>query len=249
MKITSEFKSFFLSIFKNTLDFVFPSVCPGCDKEINSNQLFCSTCFKQITFIKKPVCHRCGLPLMCEQTDEKMLCSDCLKKRPQYDRARAVFVYDTVSKGCILKLKYADKMEYSKPFVELLYQAGQELFFKTDIIMPVPMHWKRKLKRKYNQADLLARGLATKTALLYSNDNLIRSRHTPIQENKSVSERNKNVKDAFEVKKPEKIKKKSILLIDDVYTTGATVNNCAKALKAAGAKAVYVLTIAKTLKK
>jgi len=249
MKITREIRFFLSSIVQNVLDFIFPSTCPCCDKTIESNNLFCDTCFHQITFIKKPMCYRCGQPLPIEITNKKVLCSDCLKKRPLFDLARAVFIYDYVSKDCILKLKYADRMEYAYPLVELLHQAGGELFEKTDIIMPVPMHWRRKLLRKYNQADLLGRLLAKKEHLLYSSNNLLRARYTQVQENKTISERNKNVKDAFCVKYPEKIKNKSILLVDDVLTTGATVNNCAKALKKEGAKAVYVLTVAKTLKR
>ncbi len=249
MKITSQIGLFLSSITKNVTDFIFPSTCPCCNKTIEPTNLFCGKCFHQISFIKKPFCYRCALPLHVDAPGEKLLCSDCLKKRPIYDLARAVFIYDSVSKSCILKLKYADRMEYAYPLVELLYQAGDELFLKTDIIMPVPMHWRRKLKRKYNQADLLARLLAKKTNLLYSSNNLIRSRFTEVQENKTLIERNKNVKGAFCVKYPQKIQNKSILLIDDVFTTGSTVNNCAKTLKEAGAKAVYVLTVAKTLKR
>ena len=249
MKITREITTFVSSVFKNMVDFVFPSTCPCCDKAIESHQLFCDKCFHQITFIKKPMCYRCGQPLLLEKAKGKVLCPDCLKKRPLYDIARAAFIYDSASKASILKLKYTDRMEYAYPLVELLYQAGCDLFSKTDIIMPVPMHWRRRLKRKYNQADLLGRLLAKKTHILYSSKNLIRSRHTEVQENKTLSERNKNVKDAFCIKKPQEIQNKTILLIDDVFTTGATVSNCAKALKKDGAKAVYVLTIAKTLKR
>ena len=249
MKITREITTFVSSVFKNMVDFVFPSTCPCCDKTIESHQLFCDKCFHQITFIKKPMCYRCGQPLLLEKSKGNILCPECLKKRPLYDIARAAFIYDSVSKASILKLKYTDRMEYAYPLVELLYQAGSDLFSKTDIIMPVPMHWRRRLKRKYNQADLLGRLLAKKTHIPYSSKNLIRSRHTEVQENKTLSERNRNVKDAFCIKKEQEIQSKTILLIDDVFTTGATVSNCAKTLKKAGAKAVYVLTVAKTLKR
>ncbi len=251
MKITREIKFFILSIWQTGIDFIFPQKCPNCDKQIDATQLFCEKCFHQISFIKPPICHRCGLPLSCENyhPNDKILCPDCLKKRPTYDLARAVFVYDSFSKTSILKLKYADKMEYALPFTELMQQAGRDLFEKTDIIMPVPMHWRRKLKRKYNQADLLGNALAKKVKIPYMSNVLVRSRHTETQENKSFQERNRNVKDAFTITQVNKVKNKHILLIDDVFTTGATVNNCAKALKKAGAKAVYVLTIAKVVKR
>ena len=194
--------------------------CPCCDKAIESHQLFCDKCFHQITFIKKPMCYRCGQPLLLEKAKGKVLCPDCLKKRPLYDIARAAFIYDSASKASILKLKYTDRMEYAYPLVELLYQAGCDLFSKTDIIMPVPMHWRRRLKRKYNQADLLGRLLAKKTHILYSSKNLIRSRHTEVQENKTLSERNKNVKDAFCIKKPQEIQNK---IENTLYQSGSRI--------------------------
>lgn len=251
MKITREIKFFIDSLYKATINFAFPQTCPNCDTQIDECQLFCEKCFHQISFIKPPFCYRCGLPLNSDgyHPNDKILCPNCLKKRPTYDLARAVFIYDSFSKTSILKLKYADKMEYAYPFIELMRQAGKELFEKTDIIMPVPMHWKRQLKRKYNQADLLGRTLSKKIKIPYMAKVLIRSRHTETQENKSFEERNHNVKDAFQVRNPLAIKNKRILLIDDVFTTGATVNNCAKALKKSGAKAVYVLTIAKAIKR
>ncbi len=251
MKITSKITSLIFEIGQNIIDFVFPPACPYCDKTIDSHNLFCQECFKKISFIERSICHWCGKPLFLEDISqtEKMLCPDCMNKRPVYDLARAVFIYDNFSKISILKFKYADKMEYSYQFVNLMQRAGRDLFDKTDLIIPVPMHWKRRLRRYYNQADVLGKLLAKRVHIPYSSKILFRSRYTSPQENKSFNERKHNVKDAFCVRKNTLIKGKNILLIDDVFTTGATVNNCAKALKKAGAKAVYVLTIAKALKK
>ena len=140
-------------------------------------------------------------------------------------------------------------MEFANSFMPFMMQAGAPLLNKSDLIVAVPMHWKRKLSRKYNQADVLAKILSKKTKIPYHSNILVRSQYTQKQENKSFKERNKNVKNAFKIKNKKLVKGKRILLIDDVFTTGATVSNCAKTLKKEGAKAVYVLTIAKAIKK
>ena len=125
-----------------------------------------------------------------------------------------------------------------------MIKAGADLFEKTDIIIPVPLHWRRKLKRMYNQADVLGELLAKKLNKSYRSNLLIRRKNTHTQENKTLQERLKNVRNAFQINKHLVIEGKSILIIDDVLTTGATMNACAKELKKNGAKAVYVLTIA-----
>lgn len=246
MKFTSKILYFFTETSKNIIDFVFPNICLCCDKSISKDKMFCSDCFSKIPFVQGTICYRCGHKLNLLPSQEKILCTKCLKKRPVYDKARAVFQYNSSSKNSILKFKYTGKIEYSRQFVQLLMQAGKELFPETDIIIPVPMHPKRKLSRGYNQAAVLANLLSKKTKIAYDEKILIRHKHTPKQENKTFEERHKNVKDAFIVKNKRKIKNRTVLLIDDVLTTGATVNNCAKTLKKAGASSVFVLTIAHT---
>lgn len=248
MKFTRKIIFFISETGQNIFDFVFPRVCPCCEKTTDKNKIFCDNCFSKITFIQGTICHRCGRKLSLLPSTEKILCTKCLKKRPSYDMARAVFQYSSYSKNSILKFKYGGKIEYAHFFANLMEQAGKDLFKETDLIMPVPMHWKRKLLRGYNQAGILAHLLSKKTNIPYDEKTLIRFKHTQKQENKTLEERNKNVKNAFFVTKPEKIKNKTVLLIDDVFTTGATVNNCAKTLKKAGALAVFVLTIAHTTK-
>ena len=228
---------------------MFPRTCPNCNKVIENKKIFCNHCFKNISFISKNICQWCGTPLVSRHTNEKLLCTKCMNKRPTYDMARAAFIYEVFSRDAILKFKYADKMGFANAFIPFMVQAGAPLLEKSDLIVAVPMHWKRKLSRKYNQAEILAKILSDKTKIPYHTNILFRSKYTPKQENKSFKERNANVKNAFKIKNKKKIKGKRILLVDDVFTTGATVSNCAKTLKKAGAKAVYVLTIAKAVKK
>ena len=248
MKITRKILYFIIESSKNIFDFAFPHICICCDKSIDKEKIFCNECFSKITFMQGTLCYRCGKKLPLLPTNEKTLCANCLKKRPTYDKARSVFQYNAISKNCILKFKNTGKIEYVHQFVALLEQAGKDLFLETDIIMPVPMHWKRKVSRGYNQAGLLGKFLSKKTKIPYNEEILIRFKHTPKQEKKTNKERHKNVKNAFLIKNPEKIKNKKILLIDDVLTTGATMNACAKELKKAGAQAVFVLTLAQTSK-
>lgn len=246
MKITRKILYFILTTYKNAMEFTFPHTCICCDKSIEKEKIFCDDCFSKIPFVEGNLCYRCGRKLNLLPINEKMLCADCLNKRPIYDKARAAFQYNTVSKSCILKFKNTGRMDYKKQFVALLEQAGKDLFPDTDIIMPVPLHWRRKVSRGYNQAGVIGKALSKKIKIPYTDKILIRSRHTPKQEKKTNKERHKNVKNAFMVKKPRKIKNKTVLLIDDVLTTGATVNTCAKELKKAGAQTVFVLTIAHT---
>ena len=244
MKITSRLKKILQKSIHDFFDFIFPPQCPYCDKIINRQQILCDECFQKIHFITGSICYRCGRPLPASDTNEKLLCAKCLKKRKAYDMARSVFFYEPFSRFAILKLKNADRTDLRWFFVHFMLHAGRDLFDKTDIIIPVPLYWYRKAKRKYNQSAVLGELLAKKINKQYSESTLIKIRNTHSQEKKSGKERIKNVKDAFDVRKPNLIYGKTVLLIDDVLTTGATAESCAKTLKKHGAKAVYVLTIA-----
>lgn len=248
MQITSKIYRFFQLIWHQLIDFAIPLTCPYCDKIIDSKQILCDECYEKIRFIHGTKCYRCGRPLPLEETDEKILCGTCLEKRPIYDQARSVFIYDDFSRKAILRLKYSDRTDFRRFFVHFMLKAGTDLFEKTDMITPVPLHWKRKLKRMYNQADVLGELIAYKLNKPYHSRLLIRQKNTIAQERKTAKERLQNVKEAFSINKPELVHGKTILIIDDVLTTGATVNACAKELKEQGAKAVYVLTIAMAIR-
>ncbi len=237
--------NFFKQTFMWILNFILPPLCPICKKNILEANALCADCYKKIHFISKPYCSICGRPFYIK-TFGKNLCGDCLKKKPVYHRARSAFIYDDFSKQLILSFKHADKTEHLPLLVNLLSQAGKELLSETDIIIPVPLHRLRLMKRKYNQAALLAQKLAHIHQKPYLPDSLIRVRHTKSQEHLKASERAKNMKKAFRVKNPHLIQDKRILLIDDVLTTGSTVSECAKVLLKSGAQKVYVLTLART---
>jgi len=237
MKISS-------SILRKIFDFIFPPSCLICHKKVEGDNMLCPDCFKKIHFICSPVCQICGTPLDYEGV---LLCPSCLQKKFYFEKNRSAVVYNAFSKKLILPFKHQDKIELTSFMASALLRAGEELFPLVDTLIPVPIHRRKMLKRKYNQAALLAQMLSKKTHKKYLPLGLKKDFYGQSQGHLSPKKRFQNVKSSFSVPSTKKIKGKSILLIDDVFTTGATVNECAKTLKKAGAKSVYVLTFAKVL--
>lgn len=160
---------------------------------------------------------------------------------------RSSFIYDDESKNLILDLKFRDKTAYAETLANLLYTAGADILAENpDVLIPVPIHRLRLLKRRYNQSAVLAKYLSYKTKIPTDFSSLIRCQNTIPQVALSGAARRNNLKHAFEVKYPHKIKGKKVVLIDDVSTTGSTLNECAKVLRKAGAAEVYALTLART---
>lgn len=171
-------------------------------------------------------------------------CGACQKTSRSFDQAVSALRYDDESRQMVIGFKHQDKPEYAKYFAKLLKQAGTDLFADTDFIIPVPLHQKRLFTRRYNQSALLTNILARELSINHYPDLLMRTKNTPPQQGNS-NKRFKNVAGAFKVASNLKkdIQHKNILLVDDVYTTGSTAENCAKVLKRAGANKVYVLTV------
>lgn len=234
-------------IFNTILDFLFPPECPICQNPVSDPLSICPECFKKIKFITPPLCEICGRPFEFEVYG-KTVCGKCLQKKPVYDKARSAFLYDSFSKQLILPFKYSDRTDLAPLLGQFLIRAGAELLDQSDLIVPVPLNRWRLMKRKYNQAGILGKIISKKTGIPFSPFVLKRLRATKSQERLREKDRIKNVRNAFIIKNNKLIKNKKILLIDDVLTTGATVNECAKILKRNGAKSVYVLTVAHTLK-
>ncbi len=177
-----------------------------------------------------------------------MICGKCLQKRPEYFKALAVLNYDEASKTLIAKFKYFDQTNLAKYFAELMFKQAEEILPDIDFIAPIPLHKFRIIKRKYNQSALLAKNigvLSDKKVLL---DLLVRIKNNKPQALLSQKARKKNVAGIFKVKEKYSatIKGRNILLIDDVITTGATVESCCKVLKKCGVNKIYVLTLVKT---
>lgn len=200
--------------------------------------------WSRIRFLDGPVCDGCGAPF---EFDSGVRCAACLAKPRAFDAARAACLYDETSRDPILKLKHADRLDLAPMFARWLSRTARELIDEADAITPVPLHPFRLLGRRYNQAAEVARPLAAMTGTPYLPDVLVRRRATATQAGRSGSGRRRNVAGAFET--PERKRKLvdglRILLIDDVLTTGATAEGCARALKAAGAARVDLAVIAR----
>ena len=239
---------FWLQTFINLL---LPPRCIKCGKILSLSDGLCAECFNKIRFISQPMCYCCGQPF-CHETGlkfaKKQLCGRCLKKKKHLFRMqRSAFIYDDESKNLILDLKFRDKTGSAKVLANMLYTAGADIWQeKPDIIIPVPIHRLRLLKRRYNQSAILAKYLSQKTLIPTDCESLVRHRNTTPQVELSGNARRQNLKQAFSVKYPQQIKGKKVVLIDDVSTTGSTLNECAKVLNKAGAAAIYTLTLART---
>ncbi len=195
-------------------------------------------------FIAEPLCDGCGAPF---EYDIGGRCAACLAQPRAFDRARAACLYDEASRDLILKFKHADRTDLSRLFSRWIARAAAELLAEADAVAPVPLHPTRLLGRRYNQAAEIARPLARAHRLAYLPDALVRARRTDSQGGKSGSGRRRNVAGAFAVPdtRRRQVEGRRILLIDDVLTTGATAEGCARALLAAGASAVDVAVVAR----
>ena len=230
-------------------DIAFPPRCPSCREQVTANGNFCAQCFEQLRMISAPYCHQCGIPFVVS-VEKEALCPECLAEPPSFDKARAVMVYDKVSAPLITALKFNDQWAGIQRHAQMMMGASHGLLEGADYLVPVPLHWKRLIKRKYNQSALLAFGISKQSGLHCAPDVLRRMRATQPQMELDRKLRVQNVRKAFAVPQemvpyvPDKV----IVLVDDVITTGATVSACAKVLKKAGAKEIRVLALARTVK-
>lgn len=236
-----------MKIFKNFVKIIFPSHCLACEKIISADGLFCANCWPKLQFISEPKCAICAYPF--EFQGLSLLCAKCLTKKPSFDKSVAIFRYNWVIRKIISSLKYRDQTFVAKKFARLLFDKAKNEIAACDLIIAVPLHYKRLKKRKFNQAILLAKNLSKfAPEKKFYVDFLVRIKHTKPQVELKKKERENNLKNAFALNEKylQLVRGKKIILIDDVTTTGATLENCAKVLKKSGAIEVVTLVIAKT---
>ena len=226
-------------------DIVVPPVCLACQRPLGSHDALCAACWRQIRFIRPPLCDRLGLPLPFD-TGGVMISGAALKDPPPYDRARAVAQFDHVMRELIHKFKYADRLDARALLGRWLAASGQELIVDADMIVPVPLHRWRLLRRKFNQAAILAREVSRTTGVPYEPSLLTRTKNTRQQVGLSEAERRRNLSGAFHIGKraAARIVGRNVVLVDDVITTGSTIGACARVLKRAGAARVDILALA-----
>ena len=223
-----------------------PSFCLACDKPLGSapDLLFCPDCLEKLHFIKSPLGPCCGRVYLVAAGGDHH-CGTCLTTPRHFTRARALFLYEEPLKKVIHSFKYQGKTDSLPSFASFARNLPQFAEMKeVDLIVPVPLHPSRLRERGFNQALLLARAFFPKDRRVTPNL-LIRSRPTAPQTGFSGTARRINLKNAFAIIKPHRLAGKKILLVDDVFTTGTTVNECARVLKKAGAIEVLVLTLAR----
>ena len=231
------------------LDVLLPPRCLACRGAVDRQGLLCAACWRQISFITPPHCAVCGLPFG-HDVGAEAICGQCLARPPRFDRARAAAVYDDGSRPLLLGFKLADRTEMAAALGGWLARAGAELLADADLIVPVPLHRWRLWRRRFNQSALLALKLGRESGIEVVPDLLMRKRATPTQRGLSAGERRRNVAGAFALRPvhTQRAQGARVLLIDDVLTTGATVEEAARVLRRAGVVRIDVLTLARVVR-
>lgn len=242
--------------FEWLVDWLYPPRCRACGGIIHGRdaEVFCPLCWSQIRFVSHPLCNICGRPFP-DASGEDHLCASCLAQPPHFERARSWACYSREENSedplrhVVQRFKYGRKVSLGKPLGRLLAQGARCFLAESDIdlIIPVPLHPKRLRWRGFNQAVLLARQVSRAHHLPLDPFVLCRGKETPPQTQLTEIERRKNMRGAFMLSAKKSVHGRRLLLVDDVYTSGATVNECSRTLKAGGAKQVYVLTLARTV--
>lgn len=234
--------------FRLALDVALPPLCPSCREPVGEASGLCAGCWSKLSPIERPFCERLGIPFTYDP-GPGILSMQAIADPPAYQRARAVVRYDEVARTLVHALKYGDRLDLAPTMGRWMARSGRELFAGADLIVPVPLHWRRLWARRFNQSAALARIVSGVSGIAVSTTALKRVKATPQQVGLSKSERALNVQGAFRVGAEGKaeIARRNVVLLDDVLTSGATVDSCARALLRAGARNVDVLVFARVV--
>ena len=225
--------------FHNILNFVYPPACPLCNAGVSTHGEFCADCWTAVNWIDGPKCAKCGYPFASGyEPDGDMLCPTCAAGKSELDWIRSACVYDDASKQIMLPFKHAGKIKYARAMSNARIWALRDVDVSNiDIVMPVPLAWRRLFHRGYNQASLLARPIAHAMGVVLDYDS-VRRKYRPDMGHKTARQRAENIRGVFRVVHPDKIRGKHILLVDDVMTSGATFSELRRVLMRAGAAGV-----------
>ena len=229
------------------MDIVYPGRCPVCDNVLNfgCRDYICHECADKIKFVEEPYCKKCGKPIMDENAE---YCVDCQKKTFTYIYGRALFVYDRHMRRSIARFKYSGRREYARFYAKKLYERYNDWIqvIRPDAYIPIPVHRKRYNKRGYNQAEEIGDCLSELTDIPCMKNIVMRTKNTLPQKELSQIERKSNIEGAFFIKQASEEmcqKLECVIIIDDIYTTGSTIEECAKVLKNCGVNKIYFLCI------
>ncbi|MCQ2582123.1 MAG: ComF family protein [Alphaproteobacteria bacterium] len=227
----------------SVLEFLYPATCPLCNARVSTHGELCADCWGEFHWIDKPKCAKCGYPFASDlDLGLETLCPVCAAGKCELDWIRSACVYDDGSKVAMLPFKHCGKTQYSTFMSRAMMWALRDVDCSAiDIVMPVPLAYKRLWHRGYNQATLLARPIARALGLKMDLES-VRRKYRDSMGHKTAVQRAQNIRGVFNVVRPENLKDKNILLVDDVMTTGATFDELKRVLKRAGAKNIYGLT-------
>jgi ComF family protein len=227
---------------------LFPAICLGCHEITGRQGTLCPKCWGKVRFIERPYCEVLGTPFSLDHGDGA-ISGDALADPPPFRRLRSVAAYGDVARKLVQSLKYQDRTDLAPWMAVWMARAGRELLKDAAVIVPVPLHPMRYLSRRFNQSAELSRAVSRLSGVAFDPAVLLRTKRTAQQVGLGANERQDNVRGAFAVEEAQRIKiaGQAVLLVDDVYTTGATVKAAAKALKKAGAAHVDVLTFARVV--
>ena len=229
------------------LDIALPTLCVACREPVDGEGV-CASCWAKLSFIDKPYCPRLGIPFVYDPGPD-LLSMEAIANPPAYARARAAVRYDDVARTLVHALKYQDRTDLAPAMGRWMARAGRELLGEADLLVPVPLHWRRGWSRRYNQSGALARVIERQTGVKLASEVLRRVRPTQQQIGLSRSQRASNVQGAFKASpdRGAEIQGRRVVLIDDVLTSGATTDACARALLRARAASVDVLVFARVV--
>jgi ComF family protein len=231
-----------------TLDAALPPLCPSCRDLVADHGALCPACWGKLSFIARPYCERLGIPFAYDP-GPGILSLEAIADPPAYGRARAAVRYDDIARTLVHAFKYGDRIDLAPSMGRWIAHAGRELLSEADALVPVPLHWRRQWTRRFNQSIALSRAISQVSGVPVIDDALRRVRPTRQQVGLTQSERETNVQGAFGLLAEGKaaIRGKRLILVDDVLTSGATVDTCARALLRSGALNVDVLVFARVV--
>lgn len=232
------------------LHLIYPPQCISCDALVTSDFGLCGACWRETPFATGLVCDQCGVPLPGEDPGHALQCDDCITIARPWSQGRAALLYRDNARRIVLSLKHGDRLDLARPAATWLLRAAEPMLKPGMIVAPVPLHWMRLLRRRYNQAAVLSGAFAKLASLQHCPDLLIRRHSTGSQEGRDRDSRFRNVHDAMAVnpKRMKTVEGAHVLLIDDVMTSGATLSAASEACLAAGATRISVLVLARVAK-
>lgn len=231
-----------IQVFARLSNLIYPRRCPICDGLTGSHKiLICRECRQRLRRICEPACKKCGKALEKEETE---YCADCAQRKHRYTRGAAVFPYDRLLRASVARYKYRGRREYADFYAEELAESCRGLLpvWEPQAFIPIPLHRSRKRKRGFNQAELVARKLGKILGIPVESRLLVRTKKTEPQKELNDGQRRTNLKNAFQVRQND-VRLKRVVLVDDIYTTGSTIDAAAAVLLEHGVEKVYFLTI------